>query len=178
MDPLTMYVALWAGSAFISWLGGKKAGTAAKAAGESAAQQQEFNAAVAELQAKDAIGRGNDAQSDFRSQVRGLIGSQRAAFAGGNVDVTVGSAVDVTADSAFLGELDVQKIRRNAEREAWGYQVEAADRRMAADVARKGGQAQASAYTWNSISSIVGSGAQAGQSLILAKYGWPKPKAA
>jgi len=158
------------GGQVINAIGNKKAGDAAKAAGESAAQQQEFNAQVAELQAADALARGQDEESRFRSSVRGLIGSQRAGFAGQGVEVGAGSAADVQADTAFLAEQDVQNIRANAAREAWGFQVEAQDRRMAADVARKGGQATASAAKWNTASSVLG----AGSSLVMQRYGWSR----
>lgn len=154
----------------VSMYGQKKAGDAAKAAGESAAQQQEFNARVAELQADDALARGLDEESRFRTSVRGLIGSQRAGFAGQGVDVGVGSAADVQADAAYLGELDSLQIRANAEREAWGYRVEASDRRMAADVARKGGQAAQTASRWGMASTALG----ATSSLLMSRYGWDR----
>jgi general stress protein YciG len=152
----------------ISAYGQVKAGKAAKAAGESAAQQQEFNAKVAELQAEDALQRGADEESRFRTSVRGLIGSQRAGFAGQGVDVGSGSAADVQADAAFLGEQDAQQIQRNAEREAWGFRVEAEDRRKAADVARKGGQAAATAGKWGAAGTILGGTS----SLMVSRYGW------
>lgn len=83
-----------------------------------------FGAALGEIQAKDAIARGAQEESKFRQGVRGLIGSQRAGFAAGNIDVSYGSAVDVQAESAFMGELDALTIRTNAAREAWGYRVQ------------------------------------------------------
>lgn len=154
----------------ISAYGQYRAGKAAQAAAESEAQQHEFNAQVAELQAEDAIARGRDEESQFRRGVRALIGSQRAGFAGQGVKVGVGSAADVAADTAFLGELDARQIRANAQREAWGFQVEAADRRMAADVARKGGRAAASAGKWAAAGTLLGGTS----SLLAARYGWDR----
>jgi hypothetical protein len=116
--------------------GQKKAGDAAKASGEaqkkaseSQAQLADFNASVAELQAKDAIERGAEAESRFRTTIKATIGSQRAGIAAGNIDVGFGSAPDVQADAAFLGELDALTIRTNAARESWGYNVQAQDLR-------------------------------------------------
>ena len=103
----------------------KKAGEAQTQAAESEASIAEYNAGVADLQAKDAV--------------RGLVGSQRAGVAAGNIDVGYGSAVDVQADAAYLGELDARAIRSNAAREAWGYQVQATDLRTRAKIARKTG---------------------------------------
>ena len=129
-------------SAYSAWKqskAAKDAGTAQQKAAESEAQVAEYNAAVADLQAKDALLRGAETESRFRTQVRGLVGSQRAGVAAGNIDVGYGSAVDVQADAAYLGELDARAIRSNAAREAWGYQVQATDLRTRAKIARKTG---------------------------------------
>jgi hypothetical protein len=152
----------------VSAIGKVKQGNAAKAAGDSEAELQEFNAHIADLQAQDAIARGHEDESRFNAGVRTLIGTQRAGFSGSGVVVDRGSAADVQRDSATLGALDAAKIRRNAEREAWGFEVEAADRRMGATVARKSGRsARNAAYT----------GAAAGvltdtTSLLAARNGW------
>lgn len=153
----------------LSAYGQVKGGQAAKSAGASQAQQHEFNARVADLQAEDATARGRDEESRFRASVRGLIGSQRTGFAGQGVDVGSGSAADVQGDAAYLGELDALQIRSNAQREAWGFQVEAQDRRMAAKVARKGGQAAATAGRVGAASTVL-----SGSSMLLQRYGWER----
>ena len=145
-----------------------KAGKAQQAAAESEAERAEFNAQVAEVQAADALARGREEESIFRQGVRGLIGSQRAGFAGQGVKVGVGSAADVVADTAYQGELDARRIRANAEREAWGYQMEAADLRMGADVSRRAGKNAAKAGWWNAGSTVLG----ATSSILQARMGW------
>jgi len=164
--------------------GQKKAGDAAKAAGqqakkssESQAQLADFNASVDELQAKDAIERGAESESGFRTTIRGTIGAQRAGLAAQNVDVGFGSPVDVQADSAFLGELDAYKIRNNAAREAWGYNVQAQDLHKRAEIARKegvyleaAGRQNQSAANLAATSSLIGGTA----SLLQMKYGFDK----
>jgi hypothetical protein len=161
--------------------GDLKAGNAAKAEGlaqqdasESQAQLAEYNAAVAEVQARDAVARGAEHESKFRSGVRGIIGTQRAGIAAGNIDVGFGSAVDVQADSAFMGELDALTIRTNAAREAWGFKVQGEDLRRQAEIDRKAGRMQAaagdarqSASRWNTVGSLLGTGS----SLMGMKYG-------
>lgn len=158
---------------------GKEQGAAQKAASESQAQLADYNAAVADLQSQDAIQRGTEAESFFRSEVRGAIGAQRAGIAAGNVDVAFGSAVDVQADAAFLGELDALQIRNNAQREAWGFQVSATDYRKRAEIARKegvyleraavtGGNAAKTASNYGIASSLLGGGA----SLFAQAYGF------
>lgn len=155
----------------------KKAAKATSEAAESQAQVYDFNAAVAELQSADAIERGAEAEAKFRQQIRATIGSQRAALAGGNIDVSFGTAADVQADAAYLGELDALTIRTNAKREAWGYQVQAANYQKQAEVTRKAGDqaiatgaAQASAANWQAAGTLLTGGA----SLLQAKYSMGK----
>src|SRR5262245_32386493 len=165
---LPLIFGLLAAGTALSAVGQWRAGGAAKKAGESAAQQQEWNARVAEVQAQDAIARGQEAEQNFRTQVRGLLGTQRAGFATQGVDIGVGSPLDVQAHAAYLGELDALQLRANAAREAWGDRVEARDRRFAANVARRGGEVQATAGRWGAgATALSGAG-----NLLLAKYGW------
>jgi len=123
----------------------KRAGQLEQRAAESEAVLSEFNAAVAQAQAEQAIARGAAEESTFRSGVRGLIGTQRAGLAAGNVDVGFGSALDVQADTAYLGELDALTIRNNASLEAWGYKVQAEDFRQRATIQRHAGKFAAAA---------------------------------
>jgi hypothetical protein len=150
----------------ISAIGGMKQAAALKRAGRYEGERLEFNAQISDLLATDAVGRGFESASRQRALTRGVIGTQRAGFAGQNVDVNVGSAVDVQADAAFLGELDAQRLLQDSEREAWGYQVQAFDRRMAAKVARETGQSQGNAVMFGTAgSTLTGAG-----SLLLARY--------
>lgn len=144
-------------------------------AAEDQAGLFEFNAAVAEAQAADAIVRGQEERSRFRAGVKALIGSQRANYAGSNVDVGVGSALDVQADAALLGELDEITIANNAAREAWGFTVEAEDHRRRAQITRKTGRYAAEAGRINAGSikiGAVGNILGSGTSLLAARYGW------
>jgi hypothetical protein len=154
-----------------SVIGQQKSGRAAQRAAESQAEQFEFNAAIADLQADDALARGADEEARLRAGVRSLVDQQRVGFAAQGVDVGYGSAADVQADAAFLGELDAQRLKANAEREAWGFQVNAEDLRRGADVARKGGQAARTAANWGSATTVLGTSS----SLMLARYGWDRP---
>lgn len=155
-------------------------------AAEANAELAEYNAAIADIQAKDTVSIGELEANKFRSRTKGLIGEQRAGMAAGNIDVGYGSAVDVVADAAFLGELDALTVRTNAAREAWGYRVEAADSRMRGDImrdeakeARRAGRyAKQAAYSqgatarsagkWGAITSVVGGAT----SLLEARYGF------
>jgi hypothetical protein len=107
--------------------------------------------------------------------VRGTIGAQRAGFAAGNIDVAFGSAADVQADAAYLGELDALTIRTNAAREAWGFQVQSEDLRRQAAITRKEGAAAATAGQQQASAAnvaVVGTLATAGGSLLAQRYGF------
>lgn len=153
----------------------ERVGKAQREASESQAELSDFNAQVADLQAKDAIARGQDEEQRFRAKVRGTIGAQRADFAAGNINVAYGSAVDVQADTAFLGELDALTIRTNAAREAWGYEVQSEDLTRRGQIQRKegymyeqAGKAAKSASRWDAAGSLIGTSA----SLAGAHYGF------
>jgi hypothetical protein len=181
-------LALTAAGSYLSARNQWKAGDAEQRAGEaerraaySQADLAEYNAAVAEIQAKDAQTRGKIEADRFRARTRVFIGEQRAGIAATNVDVGFGSAVDVQADTAFLGELDALTIRTNAAREAWGFRVEATDLRKRAQIARLEGDAAAeaggirrSASRWGAAGTILSTGA----SLLESRYGFGRGKGA
>ena len=164
-------LSLAVGGMIMDAAGKKKAGNAAGRAAEAEGQRLDYNATVAELQADDALARGAEDESAFRSTVRGLIGTQRTTLASTGVDVGFGSAADLQADAAYLGEIDTQRLVANAQREAWGFRVQADDLRMGADVARQGGQAARTAGSWGAATSVVGGTG----SLLLSRYGWERP---
>lgn len=120
------------------------AGTGVKAFGQSSAGTQQrnlytYNAQVADLQAQDALARGDVLAGRRRLQTEQVIGEDRASLGAQGVDVNKGSAVDVQADARYLGELDAMTIKNNAAREAWGYQVQAQDYRTRAALAYRTG---------------------------------------
>lgn len=89
------------------------------------AQQIEANIRLSEIQADDAIRRGKVEASKMDQMTKKVIGSQRANFAGQNVDVNQGSAMDIQAETAAQGAENSLAIENNAWREAWGYRVQA-----------------------------------------------------
>lgn len=182
MTMTALALTLMAAGTATSVIGGIKSGNAAKRAGEAgqrAADSQgelaDYNANVATLQADDAIARGVEEEQRFRTKVRASIGAQRVGFAAGNIDVSSGSAADVQADAAYLGELDALTISGNAAREAWGYKTQAEDLTRRGQIARQEGAAMAeagrvnqTASRWNAASSLV----TASSTLLGAKYGF------
>ncbi len=181
--PLIIAGAGMAISAIGKWKAGKaakKEGEAQQRAAESQAALLDYNANVADLQAKDAVARGTQEEGQLRQRIRSTIGAQRASFAATGVDTGYGSAADTQADAAMLGELDTMTVRQNAAREAWGYKVEAIDLRRKAEITRKEGVNMAeagkraqSAARWGVAADVaIGTG-----NLLAAKYGWGDKKA-
>ncbi len=148
-----IFAGLSIGGAILNAFGQKRAADEGK-------KLAEFNAKVAEQQAREALALGKEEAERFRLSVRGLIGSQRAGFAGQNVDIGIGSPVDVVADAAFLGELDALTITTNAARQAWGFRVQAEN-------FRRGGTNLQTAAKFSMASTLLGTGA----TLLAARYG-------
>lgn len=157
----------------------KKAGEQQKESAESQAQLQDWNAHIADLQAQDALERGAEEESRYREMIRSTVGSQRANIAAGNIDVGFGSAVDVQADAAMIGERDALTIRNNARRAQWGYQIEAEDLRKRATITRKEGVYLEKAGRQQAQSAYIGAGASllsGGTNLLAMKYGFDRQK--
>lgn len=155
----------------------KQQGQAQQGAAESEAQLSDYNASVADLQAIDAEQRGEEEASRYRAGVRGIVGEQRTGFAASGVEAGSGSALDVQADAAFLGELDALTVKTNAAREAWGYKVQATDLRKRAEIQRKegafaraSGDDAARAAKIGAATTLIGGGA----SLLETSYGYRK----
>lgn len=112
------------------------------------------NARIADWQADDALDRGRQAEGRHRIDVRRTIGAQRARLAASGVEINDGSALDVQADTARLGELDALTIRNNAAREAWGYRVQATDLRARGEIAKMEG-------TYAAVGTLLSTGGKA-----------------
>ena len=106
----------------------------AAAAGEAEAIEQQtrfeqnrlaFNKKIAEINAQDAIDRGEEQVADFSKEAARMKGAQRAALAaqGINVDTSTAAAIQYETDKQV--DTDIARIRNNAWREAWGYKIEA-----------------------------------------------------
>jgi len=118
------------------------------AVGQSNAQgaQADYNSAMADInirrskiQEADALVRGAKAASKYRNGVQGLIGSQKVAAAGQGIDVNSGTAADLQQETFDLGYEDAQTIENNAFRESLGFNQQAQDYKIVAQM----GQASA-----------------------------------
>lgn len=133
-------------------------------AGRSARQAGEYNATVAENQAKaeewaghDAAVRGADRAAQRIEMGRKVAGSQVAAFGAAGVDVTTGSPLDLLTETAGFGELDALTEINNARREQYGHTVAATNLRAKAGLDRYTGRAGRRTGYLNAGGTILGS---------------------
>ena len=115
----------------------------------------ERNAQLAEKQGQDALNIGNSEENRQRLQSEQQIATGRTSTAAQNVDVSSGSAAAVRASQQLVGEVDALTIRNNAAREAWGYDVEAANQRMNGRLALLSGENEAAAERASSVSTLL-----------------------
>lgn len=129
--------------------------SAASAQGQYQKTVFDANARMADLQGKDAIQRGQIAEQRQRLATRQEIGSTRAALAGQGVDVGTGSAADVQASEAAIGEIDALTIKNNAALENWGYKVEALNASQQGRLAAFSGDQAAAGYRAEGLSTLL-----------------------
>lgn len=110
------------------------------------AQTYQYNAALADLQARSAITRGEkdvllvkDQMTKLRRARNTTIEAQRAKSAAAGVEVDYGSDLESQLDITYQAEeglnearRDIETIRANAWAESFGYKVEALNYRQAA----------------------------------------------
>ena len=86
---------------------------------------------------KVAINRGNAEAEQRRRETRQRLGTQAATMGATGADLSTGNALDIFGDTAQFGALDSLTTVNNAQREAYGYQVQAANYKAEASSARK-----------------------------------------
>lgn len=151
IDPvsLSLLSALSIASTVISTgigvMGQIQEGKAAKAQANYQSAVARNNAIIAQRQADDARARGEIAERSQRQQTAQLIARQRAAGAAQGVVVGEGSLLDITSDTAALGELDALTVRSNAEREALGFEAQGMNFLAESDIQKTIGKNQSRA---------------------------------
>ena len=136
---------------------------AAKTAGRIQAQQLEFNAKLAELNAQDAMRRGEKEAKKIRKQTKQVVGAQRAALAAQGIDVDVDTGADIQESAEVIGRLDEETVRTNARKEAFGLKVAAEDLRGQAGLTRFAAKSKARTSLLTGGIGALGFGAQAYQ---------------
>lgn len=108
-----------------SAVGGYTQSKALQSQAEFQKQQFDQNSLLAELQADDAIRRGDKAAAAQIRKGDQVVGAQRAAFAANGVDVNYGSARDIQEQTMDISQADADRTKHNAQLEAWGYKMAA-----------------------------------------------------
>lgn len=112
---------------------------AARSQGEYQKNVQNINKNFAEMNATEAIKRGEKDAQTVRTKVKQTVGAQRAALAAQGIDIDVGSAQDVLQETREAGKLDITTVKNNAFREAWGFKVSALEATMKGEFAELSG---------------------------------------
>ena len=106
-------------------------------------QSSEFNKSIAELQAEDALKRGNALSNKEKGIINQAIGVENTSYASQGVDVNSTVATQVNADTQRAGILNAITIKNNAWREAWGFKAQAIQYGAAGKFAELAGNAAA-----------------------------------
>lgn len=166
-EPTTLAIASIAATAISTGAGIVGQISAGSQAEQQAAYQAGVarnNAIIAERAAQDALTRGKVEEGQQRDKTRQLIGLQRATLAGNGVMVDTGSALNITADTAGIGELDALTIRSNAEREAAGYRAQGMNYEAEARLTRAAGKQAKTDSLWQAGgTALTGIGTVAGK---------------
>lgn len=100
------------------------------------ARMNEINAKITEGQARDTLMRGERQEQAARMSAAQLKSTQRTALAAQGMELGSETAAAIQTSTDYLSEMDVNTIRANALREAWGYRMEATNLRGEAAVTR------------------------------------------
>jgi hypothetical protein len=103
---------------------------------KAAQQQADYEAAVqrnnnimSQRAQQDAIRRGKREETLRRLQTAQDVSTKRGRLAGGGFSVNTGSALTAQSDIRAMGNVEALTIRSNAQREAYGMQVDNAKER-------------------------------------------------
>lgn len=100
---------------------------------------QRQNARISEGLAQEVERRGARQETDYRIRIKSFKGGQRTAVAASGLEMS-GSALDILEDTAATAEEDVQNIRLNAARDAYGYRTQGLNFQSQADLTAYSGQ--------------------------------------
>lgn len=141
----------------------KQQGKAQQAMYNYQAQVAEENAKIAQNNAALERQQGIEESRLQRIKVAQAVGSQQTAMAANGVDVTQGTALDVIEDTAAMGELDALQTRYNYERKALAYEAESNNYQNQANLDIIAGQNAYKAGNMNALASGLNGIAKTGE---------------
>lgn len=155
-DAITMMIA----STAMSVVGGIQQGQAAQDSANYNAALMRNQAAYEEVQARDAITRGEQDVRDVYKAGAQAQGSARAGFSANGLDLAFGSPLDLMLSNARNIEQDAMRTSENAKREADGISFGASQTRSKAKLTEmEGANAKKSAMI-GSIGTVLSGGAE------------------
>lgn len=98
----------------------------------------QHNADVQEIEAQDALKRGDQAKIDARKRGAMIEGSQRTALSARGLDLSEGTANDILGQTDFFTQSDIATAGTNASKEAWMRRSGAANSQLQADATNPG----------------------------------------
>lgn len=116
----------------------------------------ERNAQLSEKEGEDALNVGNLEENRQRLATEQEQGASLAAQGASGATVGSGSNADVRASQQLIGDVDALTIRNNAARQAWGYDVEAANSRMQGKLALLAGENEAASQRTAAVTTLLG----------------------
>lgn len=153
-------VPLAVASAVVAAGGQVYSGLSQNAASKYEARVAEQNRGI-ELRARDdAMARGEIEQMRLWRRVSQQYGDQRARQAASGVDVSFGSALDLSEDVMMIGYEDSGILAENTKREVQGYDINAANYTMQARAARAKGKAALIGGAISGFSTLLASASQ------------------
>jgi hypothetical protein len=138
---------------------------ASKAEGESNAAIAEYNAkisdqnaAIQKSAATDALQRGAGDAATIKQNARALNAKARAMQGASGVELGTGSALDIISQNTATGELDSLTALNNAQREAYGFEINALSAKNDATANRFAGENARLVSSYKSTASMAGMG--------------------
>lgn len=112
------------GGAAFSVIGAYQSSKAKKNAYATQSAVDANNAQYAELQAQDAIERGNNTADNVRIRGAQLKSTQRATMAARGIALDEGSPLNILNDTEYMTEHDALTAKDNAAKEAWALRIQ------------------------------------------------------
>lgn len=139
----------------VSAIGAVQQGQAQKQAADYQAAVDRNNAILSQRQARDALERGQADQQAAMRKTADALGRARASYASRGVEGNFGSPLDVMGDMAQFGALDTSTIRGNSERQALGFEAQAANSNASASLRTMQGENAATAGVIGGMGSLL-----------------------
>jgi hypothetical protein len=140
--------AIKVGSSIAGGIGQYQAGVSAR----NAYYQQ---AALEEAKGKDTLSRGLEQEKQVSARYRRIGGQQANQLAASGLNISEGSPAAVLEGTAYQKGQDVATVRRNAQRERWGFMQNAKVLRYQGDISKRMGTMKAVGSLINGVATVA-----------------------